>query len=111
MGKKPAPLKVAGKAKAVAKAAENESLSPTTRAAIKAVKEADAAELAAPTLRRSTMQRVEEAQKERQEAERLVSFVNCLDPDANVGLLLHVCGRDWAWSFGDLTFRQRVFTK
>ena len=83
MGKKPAPVKVASKSKAVAKAAEDDSLSPSTRAAIKAAKEADASELAAPTLRRSTMQRVEEAEKERQQAEALVSFVCCLHPEAS----------------------------
>ena len=75
---------MASKAKAVAKAAEEDTLSPTTRAAIKAAKEADAAELAAPTLRRSTMQRVEEAEKERQEAEKLVSL-------AQVSTSIQIC--------------------
>ena len=64
---------MANKAKTVAKAAaDDESLSPTSRAAIRVAKEAEAAELAVPTLRRSTMQRVEEAEKERQQAEKLV---------------------------------------
>lgn len=52
---------------------DQEVISPSTRAAIKAAKDADAAEFMAPTLRKSTMQRIEEAERERQEAERLVS--------------------------------------
>lgn len=89
VGKKPAPIKVAGKAKAVAKAAEESSLSPSTRAAIKAAKDADAIELAAPTLRRSTMQRVEEAEKERQQAEKLVSSL------VGIGVLVALAPQLW----------------
>lgn len=73
--RKPPPLKLAGKSKASTGVVE--PLSPSTKAAIKAAKEADAAELMAPTLRRSTMQRVEEAEKERQQAENMAScFLN-----------------------------------
>lgn len=72
-GRKPAAVKVAGHSKSEAKAITHEPpLSPNTRAAIKAAKEADAAEFIAPTLRKSTMRRTEEAKKERQEAEMAV---------------------------------------
>lgn len=66
------PLKLAGREKAGKKVGEEEVISPNTRAAIKAAREAEAADFMAPTLRKSTMQRVEEAEKERAEAERLV---------------------------------------
>ena len=72
--RRPAPVKVAGREKVAAKTNAEDSLSPNTRAAIKAAKEADAAEIMAPTLRRSTLQRVEEAEKERQQAEKSVSL-------------------------------------
>ena len=49
-------------------------MSPTTRAAVRAAQAdamAEAAQFQAPTLRRSTLVRVEEAQKERQRTEQV----------------------------------------
>lgn len=49
-------------------------MSPTTRAAVRAAQAetlAEAAQFKAPTLRRSTLVRVEEAQKERERTEQV----------------------------------------